>query len=163
MEIRVVTHQDMVIPMDKDEEIEVANVIMFLCVNYVDKKTTKQIVIMKAFNASCALSNLSASDWYLNSGVSAHMTPNSANVDSATSYNGNDVLLLVMEILFLSLILVISITPNVKLHDILVVLNLNRNLLSISWLTRDYPVNMVFSENPFVVQNRLDGTTLARC
>ncbi|KAJ9546279.1 hypothetical protein OSB04_018822 [Centaurea solstitialis] len=58
-----------------------------------------------------------------------------------------------------------SITPNITLHDILVVPNLTRNLLSISRLTRDYPINVVFSDDFFTVQNRVNGRILAtgRC
>lgn len=90
------------------------------------------------------------------------MTPTSDNVDSATSYNGNDrVIVGNGKSLSITHIGNRLVTPNIHLNDVLVVPNLTRNLLSISRLTRDFSINVVFSDNSFIVQNRVDGTILA--
>lgn len=113
-----------------------------------------------AFHAQCSTS---APDWYVDTGASAHMTPTSANLDAASSYSGNDF------VLFgngndasISHIGRSHISPNISLLDVLVVPKLTKSLLSVSKLTRDNPVDVVFSDPMFLIQNRHSKQTLAQ-
>ena len=45
-------------------------------------------------------------------------------------------------------------TPTLKLNDVLVVPDLTKNLLSVSKLTKDYPLSVSFTNNDFIIQNR---------
>lgn len=51
---------------------------------------------------------------------------------------------------------------DVNLLDVLVVLHITKNLLSISKLTSDYLVDVVFSDKSFTVQNRATKALLAQ-
>lgn len=55
-----------------------------------------------------------------------------------------------------------NLSRNVHLLDVLVVPHITKNLLSISKLTSDYPVNVVFSNVSFTIQNRVTQQTLAQ-
>ncbi|KAH6817574.1 hypothetical protein C2S51_001177 [Perilla frutescens var. frutescens] len=46
--------------------------------------------LSQAFIASCNISPNSVSDWYLDTGASAHMTPEASNLDSYEPYAGSD-------------------------------------------------------------------------
>lgn len=102
-------------------------------------------------------------DWYVDKGVAAHMTPQPSNLDTSSTYigdskviGGNDTSLHV------SRVGSCQITPNLKLLYVLVVPHLTRNLMSISRLTRDYKVDVLFSDKHFLIQNRKTGTPLAQ-
>ncbi|KAL8495545.1 hypothetical protein ACS0TY_019614 [Phlomoides rotata] len=66
------------------------------------------------------------------SGASAHLTPHAQAMDVVEPYN------------------------------VLVVPHLTKNLLSISKLTPDYPVDILFTDRSFVIQNRMTKEPLAR-
>ncbi|KAJ0878802.1 hypothetical protein HanRHA438_Chr10g0443981 [Helianthus annuus] len=51
---------------------------------------------------------------------------------------------------------------NIKLHNVLVVPNLTKKLLSISKLTSDHPVDVLFSQHYFHIQDRVTKQVLAK-
>ena len=55
----------------------------------------------------------------------------------------------------------LSPSSNFKLLDVLIVPRLTKNLLSISKLTSDFPLSVLFSHDNFVVQNRVIGLAVA--
>lgn len=115
-----------------------------------------------AFHARCHVADNSP-DWYVDSGATAHMTPSTSNLDSAKSYSGIDhVTFGNGKSLPISLVGNSSFSKDIHLLDVLVVPHLTKNLLSISKLTNDYPVDILFSDSYFAIQNRLTKTILAR-
>ncbi|KAJ9566476.1 hypothetical protein OSB04_002442 [Centaurea solstitialis] len=115
-----------------------------------------------AFHARCHVADNSP-DWYVDSGATAHMTPSTSNLDSAKSYSGTDhVSFGNATSLPISHVGTSSFSKDLHLHDVLVVPHLTKNLLSISKLTNDHPVDILFSDSYFAIQNRLTKTILAR-
>ncbi|GJV79029.1 zinc finger, CCHC-type containing LTR copia-type gag-polypeptide [Tanacetum coccineum] len=85
-------------------------------------------------------------DWYVDSGASAHMTPSSSNLDSASTYSGNELVLFGnRNASSISNVGTSILSPNIALLDVLVVPHLTKSLLSISKLTMDNPVDVLFS------------------
>ncbi|KAJ9544289.1 hypothetical protein OSB04_023996 [Centaurea solstitialis] len=118
--------------------------------------------LAQAFHAKCNVHD-NSSDWFVDSGASAHMTPSAATLDSSMPYTGNDhVSFGNGHILNISRIGNASITKNIDLADVLVVPRLTKNLLSISKLTSDSPVDVLFSDDAFTIQNRRTKDILAR-
>jgi hypothetical protein len=56
-------------------------------------------------------------------------------------------------------------SPNLKLLDVLLVPHLTKNLLSISKLTKDFPLLVTFNDSSFIIQNKITRTVVAtgRC
>ncbi|GJT02825.1 putative RNA-directed DNA polymerase [Tanacetum coccineum] len=80
------------------------------------------------------------------SGASAHMTPSSSNLDSASTYSGNELVLFGnRNASSISNVGTSILSPNIALLDVLVVPHLTKSLLSISKLTMDNPVDVLFS------------------
>nr|GEZ14261.1 hypothetical protein [Tanacetum cinerariifolium] len=107
--------------------------------------------------------NTSSPDWFVDTGASTHMTPSSTNLDVVSSYEGNDY------VIFgngngasISHIGRLHISPNISLLDVLVVPNLTKSLLLVSKLTQDNPVDVVFSDPMFLIQNRHSKETLEK-
>ena len=91
------------------------------------------------------------------------MTPASSNVEAAMPYAGNS------SVYFgnghaapISHVSKTSISPNISLLDVLVVPNLTKSLLSVSKLTQDNEVDVLFSNPIFRIQNRHTKETLAQ-
>ncbi|GKB85874.1 retrovirus-related pol polyprotein from transposon RE1 [Tanacetum coccineum] len=106
--------------------------------------------LAQAFQANCNLDSTKTpppSDWYVDSGASAHMTPSTSNLDSFVPYSGSES---------------VQIGNGLALLDVLVVPHLAKNLLSISKLTSDYPVDVYFSNPMFAIQNRRTREILAQ-
>lgn len=60
------------------------------CTQRYDRPTSRDFTnLVEAFNAVCSLAT-SHSDWYIDTGASAHMMPNTSVLDSATPYIGSD-------------------------------------------------------------------------
>lgn len=93
-------------------------------------------------------------------GASAHMTPHADSVDSITPYNGNDTNV-VANSSTIPITHVGSYRKNdsIKLLNVLVVPHLTKNLLSISKLTSDFAVDVLFFDKLFIIQNRVWLTT----
>lgn len=88
------------------------------------------------------------------------MTLSQDTIQRSAPYLGNSIVTFGNSILFLFFITTVS--NHIKLKDVLVVLHLNKNLLSISKLTNDNPVDILFSQ-PFVqIQDRHTRQVLAQ-
>lgn len=91
------------------------------------------------------------------------MTNSVSNLDSLSSYFGqNQVVFCNGNMLNISHIVTSSLINQLPLHDVLAVPHLTKNLLSISKLTRDSPVDILFSNNFFAIQNRSTKEIIAR-
>lgn len=96
-------------------------------------------------------------------GASTHMTPTASNLDSAAPYRGNDrVVVGNGHLLNITHTGSCSFSPYFKLLNVMAVPYLTRNLLSISHLTTDYEVDVLFSKHYFVIQNRKTGLPVAQ-
>ncbi|KAI3500548.1 hypothetical protein L1887_36372 [Cichorium endivia] len=117
--------------------------------------------LAQAFQNQCNLTQ-SRPDWYVDSGASAHMTNSSANLDHSTPYSGSDQVVFGNgNVLNISRIGNSTLSNNIKLLDVLVVPHLTKNLLSISKLTDDSPVDILLSNKFFVIQNRINKAIIA--
>ena len=111
--------------------------------------------LAEALTSSCSISGNEASDWYLDTGASAHMTSAYSNLDQSTSYTGNDCVIVGNGAsLPITHTGKISHSPDLKLLDVLDVPHITKNLLSISKLTNDFPFSVTFIDNFFTIQNR---------
>ncbi|KAJ0102057.1 hypothetical protein Patl1_05000 [Pistacia atlantica] len=52
--------------------------------------------LAEAFNASCSMTKNEATDWYLDTGASAHMTTNPSILDHSNNYTGKDCVIVVL-------------------------------------------------------------------
>lgn len=90
------------------------------------------------------------------------MAPSTAHLDRAQPYTGHDKDAFGNgNTLSVSHIGTKNIS-NVSLNDILVVPHLSKKLLSVSKLTDDYPIDILFSRQFFNIQDRLTGNILAK-
>lgn len=94
------------------------------------------------------------------------MTSSSLNLDAFKPYNGNGkVIVGNSDALPISHLDSRFIHNKLTLLDVLVVPHITKNLLSISKLTTDFPVDVLFSNDSFFIQPRLTKEILAngRC
>ncbi|CAA0807454.1 Unknown protein [Striga hermonthica] len=118
--------------------------------------------LAQAFSSSCAVSS-PPPDWCLDSGASTHMTNQPETLDSLKSYSGNSSVIVGNgSNLSISHIGSCRLPNGMRLNDVLVVPHLTKNLVSISKLTSDLPVDVVFSGNLFLIQHRETKEPLAR-
>jgi hypothetical protein len=90
------------------------------------------------------------------------MTPDSFQLDKVQSYNGKDCVIVGNEAsLSITHVVTLSPSPNIKLLDVLVVLQLTKNLLSISKLNFDYLLSITFIDTSFIIQNCNTGKVVA--
>ena len=109
-----------------------------------------------------SLSRPEASDWYLDTGASAHMTTDPSTLDQCTNYTSKDSVIVGNDAsLPITHTGTLSPVPNIHLLDVLDVPLLTKNLLSISKLTSDFPLSVTFIDNFFTVQNRQTGRVVA--
>ncbi|KAI3765987.1 hypothetical protein L2E82_16034 [Cichorium intybus] len=118
--------------------------------------------IAQAFHSQCHV-NQEKPDWYVDTGATAHMTPSPENVSSSAPYSGN------MHVtvgngaqLPISHVGHSSISNKLALRDVLVIPKLTKNLLSISKLTMDHPVDVLFSQPFFNIQDRDSKQVIAQ-
>ncbi|XP_071694579.1 uncharacterized protein [Rutidosis leptorrhynchoides] len=114
-----------------------------------------------AFHSGCHITN-NPHVWCVDSGATTHMTPSSSILDSHTPYTGTDKVtigdgtnLAITHHGFTTL------SNDIKLLDVLVVPFITKNLLSVSKLTNDNPVDILFSNESFLIQNRNTKAVLA--
>ncbi|MFS7952632.1 putative RNA-directed DNA polymerase [Helianthus anomalus] len=119
--------------------------------------------IARAFHAQCHVSNDNDPDWAADSGADLHMTDDTGNLHSFFPYKGSS------SVTFgnghsspITHKGRVTLQNNVHLKDVLVVPSLTRNLLSISKLTNDFPVDVLFSNSFFVIQDRTTRKPLAQ-
>lgn len=133
------------------------------CNDRYTRSNNNEAQLAEAFHARCQLEPNKSDWWYADTGASAHMTPNTESLDSTAPYTGNDhVLVGNGTALDISHIGTCDFSKSVKLSNVLVVPELTKNLVSISRLTRDFPVNVTFTDNSFVIQTRGTGEILAK-
>lgn len=99
----------------------------------------------------------------MDSGATAHMTPSTENTSHSAPHHYN------MKVFFgnghklpISHIVHSHISNKLLLHDVLVIPKLIKNLLSISKLTMDHPVDVLFSQPFFNIQDRVTKQVIAR-
>ena len=118
--------------------------------------------LAEAFTSSCSVSRNEASDWFLDTGASAHMTPAHLTLDHSTSYTSKDCVI-IGNGASLPITHTGKLSPSLDLQllDVLVVPYLTKNLLSISKLTNNFPLSVTFTDNFLTVQNRQIGRVVA--
>lgn len=103
------------------------------------------------------------SDWYVDTGASAHMTSSANTLDSFEPYTGTGrVIVGNGDALPISHFGSKFVNNNLPLLDVLVVPHITKNLLFISKLTLDLPVDVVFSNDSFVIQTWVKKEILAK-
>ncbi|XP_071715239.1 uncharacterized protein [Rutidosis leptorrhynchoides] len=111
-----------------------------------------------AFQAQCN----TTPDWFVDTGASDHMTSHATQLDIATPYTGNDSVFFANgDNSYVSHIGKVTLSPNISLLVVLVVPKIKKNLLSVSKLTSDNPVDVLFSDPMFFIQNHRTKETLA--
>jgi cAMP phosphodiesterase len=82
------------------------------------------------------------------------MTPDVSQLDKMEPYTGKDRVIVGNRFsLPVTHIGSCSSTPTLQLKDVFVVPNLTKNLLSVSKLTNDFPLAVLFTDNKFIIQN----------
>ncbi|KAK9078295.1 hypothetical protein SSX86_002352 [Deinandra increscens subsp. villosa] len=117
--------------------------------------------LAKAFTAQCNANN-SDPDWYVDSGASDHMTGSKISIKNIVPKLGNKSVTFgngeKLEITHKGDTLMAN---NLKLNDILIVPNIKKNLLSVSKLTKNNNVDVLFSHSKFYIQDRVTKQVLA--
>lgn len=118
--------------------------------------------LAKAFHAQCHVTH-DHPDWTGDSGANEHMAPKKEYLHHSTPYTGND------KVTFgngMQLPIThkgsYKLCDSITLRDVLVVPNLTKKLLSISKLTADHPVDVLFSQHYFNLQDRKTQRVLAK-
>ncbi|KAJ0896867.1 putative RNA-directed DNA polymerase [Helianthus annuus] len=103
-----------------------------------------------AFHAQCHVTHEDHPDWAGDTGASAHMTPYLKDLDATFRSSMHDFVRFGNgHTLPVTNIGTTSLTKNIHLKNVLVVPHLTKRLLSISKLTHDSPVDVLFSNNFF--------------
>jgi len=103
-----------------------------------------------------------ASDWYTDTGATAHMTNDVAQLDKSDTYTGKDCVVVGNGATFpISHIGILPPTSSLTLKDFLVVPGSTKNLISISKLTSNFPFSITFTNDRFVIQNLVTGKVVA--
>ena len=106
------------------------------------------VQLAEAFTSLCSVSGNEASDWFLDIGASAHMTPPHSTLDHSTTYMGKDCVIVGNGAsLPITHTGKLSPSPDLQLLDVLVVPHLTKKLLSMSKLTNDFPLSVMFTTN----------------
>lgn len=117
--------------------------------NLAAKAAPNDTDIAKAFQAQCHVTT-TAADWFVITGATDHMAANTGPVLNATLYtflgnvtfaNGHKLPITHTSSTF--------IFPNIQLYDVLVFPNIQKNLLSVSKLTLDNHLDVLFSNQTF--------------
>ncbi|KAI3510913.1 hypothetical protein L1887_18051 [Cichorium endivia] len=130
--------------------------------SYVTHKPGSDADLAKAFHAQCHVTT-NAPDWYVDSAATDHMASSTASVTQPTAYVGNSkVVFGDGNVLPISHIGHTSLNNGIHLRDVLVVPNITKNLLSISKLTTDNMMDVLFSRPYFYIQDRATKRVLAQ-
>lgn len=118
--------------------------------------------LAKAFHAQCHVTN-DTPDWTGDTGATDHMAPTQDSLHHSTPYKGNhQVIIGNGKRIPITHIGSSTLCDHINLRNVLVVPNLTRKLLSISKLTADHPVDVLFSQHYFDIQDRKTKRVLAR-
>ncbi|KAI3694071.1 hypothetical protein L1987_77030 [Smallanthus sonchifolius] len=118
--------------------------------------------LAEAFHAQCNIASDSP-DWTADSGATTHMLASTHGLNNSKSHNGS------LRVTFgngksspVTHIGNTTLNKSITLQNVLVVPNLTKNLLSISRLTNDSPVDVLFSNDFFQIQDRKTAEVLAK-
>jgi len=90
------------------------------------------------------------------------MTNDVAQLDKSDTYTGNDCVVVGNgATLSISYTGILSPTSSLTLKDVLVVLGLTKNLISISKLTSGFPFSITFTNDHFIIQNLVTRKVVA--
>ncbi|GJV28967.1 uncharacterized mitochondrial protein-like protein [Tanacetum coccineum] len=129
---------------------------------FANRGSSLDVNLAQAFHAKYGVYD-DFSNWFIDSGASTHMASSSASLDYTMPYTGSDhVIVANGNILNISRIGNTSIAKDIDLLDVLVVFKITKNLLFISKLTADSPVDILFSCDMFTIQNRHTKDILAK-
>ncbi|CAA0809131.1 Unknown protein [Striga hermonthica] len=118
--------------------------------------------LAEALSSSCTISQPNVSDWYLDTGASAHITSDASQLDDLTDYNGSDrVTVGNGDQLPITQSGSLFFSNSFYLRDVLVVPGMTKNLLSVSKLTSDLPVHVIFTDSSLRIQHKDSGNIIA--
>ncbi|KAD5803045.1 hypothetical protein E3N88_14405 [Mikania micrantha] len=130
--------------------------------SYAQKSVSLDANLADAFHAQCNIAS-ETPDWTADSGATTHMLPSNHGLNYSTSQTGN------IRVTFgngnslpVTHIGNTNLNNAISLQNVLVVPNLTKNLLSISRLTNDSPVDVLFSNDFFQIQDRKTAEVLAK-
>lgn len=116
--------------------------------NYQEQDVTQAFSLLR-------VSDESGRDWLPDSGATAHVTPSTSNLQSATTYNGNDTVLVgdgaYLPITHVGSTTISSASGKISLNDVLVCPNIQKSLVSVSKLCDDFPYEVWFDANKVCV------------
>lgn len=133
---------------------------------WVPKKPTRSDDIPQALAALTLDNTIAETEWTSDTGASNHMTGTSSMLSNIRKYSGTDYVLIgdgsPLPIHGTGDSIIKQNNFTLPLHNVLLVPNLKKNLLSVSQLTDQYPVNCEFSNSDFCVKERETGETMIR-
>ncbi|KAL1218709.1 Retrovirus-related Pol polyprotein from transposon RE1 [Cardamine amara subsp. amara] len=101
--------------------------------------------------AALRVSDTSGQEWFPDSGASAHITPSTAPLQSATPYNGPENVMVTdgsfQPITHVGSTVLNTTSGSIPLSDVLVCPSMQKSLLSVSKLCEDYPCGVFFDAN----------------
>ncbi|KAI0523042.1 hypothetical protein KFK09_005432 [Dendrobium nobile] len=101
-------------------------------------------------------------DWILDSGASAHLTPDASQLYYPTAYHGSDTVstangsMIPIHTTGQGILPLPDTARKLHLHNLLHVPSLTHNLLSVSKLTADNSISITFDANGFIMKDRRD-------
>lgn len=97
--------------------------------------------------------------WHPDIGATNHTIDNQGNLHLLTPYSGSNSEMVgngkILHIIHTSQAIISSQQSRIQLKNVLVIPNIKKNLLSISKLTYDYPLEFIFDEHGFVIRERI--------
>ena len=138
------------------------------CWSFLKLKKKQSANIVETFS-TCSIQDLNDSEWFLDFGAISHMTSDTEVVDQPTLYSGNERVMVgngqSLAISHTGSISSLIPSSSLLLSNVLVVLGIKKNLISISQLTKDNNCLVTFSNSGFTIQDQVTRTVLGvgRC
>lgn len=133
---------------------------------WLPKKTTQQEDILQALAALTLDTTIADNEWTTDTGASNHMTGKPGMLTNIRQYCGSDSVLIgdgsSMPIIAIGDSCIKQKAATLSLNNVLLVPKLKKNLLSVSHLTDEHPVNCEFFNRDFFVKERETGQQLMR-
>ena len=131
---------------------------------WLPKRTDQNHELPQALAALTLDTSVIDTEWTSDTGASNHMTGQQGMLTHLNKYNGTDSIVIgdgsSLPITGIGNSIIKQKNNVLPLHDVLFVPNLKKNLLSVSQLTSQYPVNCEFSNVNFCVKERNTGRPL---